>query len=64
MNREYQKEKVVDCMKGNIKSAIKIATNSTFTTIKMKEPRNTQIDKDLIKHMHDRRKYKNNNTRE
>ncbi|XP_060882053.1 craniofacial development protein 2-like [Metopolophium dirhodum] len=67
MDIEYQKQNVDDPPNKNwknIKSAIKKAADSVLTKKENKEPRRAWIDKEIVKLIDERRKYKNNNTRE
>lgn len=67
MDIEYQKQNVDDPLNKkweNIKSAIKKAADSVLTKKENKEPRRAWFDKEIVKLIDERRKYKNNNTRE
>ncbi|CAI6371778.1 unnamed protein product [Macrosiphum euphorbiae] len=67
MDIEYRKENVDDALNKkweNIKSAIKKISGYCVDKKKKKEPRRAWIDKEIVKLIDERRKYKNNNTRE
>jgi len=67
MDIEYRKQNVDDPLNKkweNIKSAIKKAVDSVLTKKENKESRRAWIDKEIVKLIDGRRKYKNNNTRE
>jgi len=67
MDIEYQKGNLDDSLNKkweNIKSAIKKAADTVLTKKEKKEPRRAWIDKEIVKLIDERRKYKNHNTRE
>ncbi|VVC42653.1 Hypothetical protein CINCED_3A011236 [Cinara cedri] len=67
MDIEYQKGNEDDPLNKkweNIKSVIKKAADTMLTKKEKKEPRKAWIDKEIVKLIDERQKYKNNNTRE
>ncbi|CAI6362550.1 unnamed protein product [Macrosiphum euphorbiae] len=67
MDIEYQKQNVDDPLNKkweNIKSAIKKVADSVLIKKEKREPRRAWIYKEIVKLIDERRKYKNNNTRE
>jgi hypothetical protein len=67
MDIEYSKGNADDPLNKkweNIKSSIKKAADTVLTKKEKKEPRRAWIDKEIVKLIDERQKYKNNNTRE
>ena len=65
MDIEFQKGNVDDPLNKkweSIKSAIKKATDTVLAKKEKKEPRKAWINKEIVKLIDERRKYKNNNS--